>query len=328
MPCGGDSTQLCGGSWALEIYQATSGSSSTVSSTSTVATTTTTSASSTTSSAAPTWTPLGCFTDANSRALNGPNIITTQNTPAWCQAHCSSLGYTLAGVESGQECWCASSLSYSGGAGQPQAASNCQQACTGDSSQTCGGGWSLSIYASPAYTAASQSTWKLKDLWSGNSFFNGWSFANYADPTHGIVTYQTKSTAQSMGLVSINGAGNAIMAVETTPVVAQNRSSIRIQTNNQYNSGLFIIDAVHMPVACGVWPAFWTVGPVNWPTNGEIDIIEGVHTSTQNQVSSSSGLFDRPPITHELVIDVRAHSAGMHDAFKLWRDGPVDRVWI
>jgi len=42
---------------------------------------------------------------------------------------------------------------------------------------------------------------------------------------------------------------------------------------------------VHMPSACGTWPAFWTVGPVNWPSNGEIDVIEGVHLSTQNQMS-------------------------------------------
>lgn len=60
------------------------------------------------------------------------------------------------------------------------------------------------------------------------------------------------------------------MKVDTTPVVSNNRKSIRIQTNKQYTGGLFVIDAVHMPAACGAWPAFWTVGPANWPQNGYV----------------------------------------------------------
>jgi beta-glucanase (GH16 family) len=60
------------------------------------------------------------------------------------------------------------------------------------------------------------------------------------------------------------------MKVDTTPVVSNNRKSIRIQTNNQYTGGLFVLDAVHMPSGCGTWPAFWTVGPANWPANGYV----------------------------------------------------------
>jgi hypothetical protein len=37
-----------------------------------------------------------------------------------------------------------------------------------------------------------------------------------------------------------------------------------------------------MPTGCSVWPAWWSVGP-NWPEGGEIDVIEGVNTGTQNQ---------------------------------------------
>ncbi|KDN47787.1 hypothetical protein RSAG8_03207, partial [Rhizoctonia solani AG-8 WAC10335] len=45
-----------------------------------------------------------------------------------------------------------------------------------------------------------------------------------------------------------------------------------------------------MPHGCGVWPAWWTVGP-SWPTNGEIDILEGVHDQESNQMTlhTSSG---------------------------------------
>lgn len=39
---------------------------------------------------------------------------------------------------------------------------------------------------------------------------------------------------------------------------------------------------------CGTWPAFWTVGP-NWPSNGEIDIIEGVNLNAQNIMTLHTG---------------------------------------
>eukprot|EP00483_Globobulimina_turgida_P001412 UN01414 len=36
-----------------------------------------------------------------------------------------------------------------------------------------------------------------------------------------------------------------------------------------------------MPTGCGTWPAWWTVGP-NWPSGGEIDIIEEVDVATRD----------------------------------------------
>jgi len=140
--------------------------------------------------------------------------------------------------------------------------------------------------ASPTSSPAPQpsSPFTLKQLYNGSSFFDGWNFWSYGDPTGGVVNYLDSATAWSSGLVSINGAGNAVIKVDTTPVVSGNRNSIRIQSQIDFNGGLLMLDAVHMPHGCGTWPAFWTNGP-NWPYNGEIDIIEGVHESTQNLVS-------------------------------------------
>ena len=46
-----------------------------------------------------------------------------------------------------------------------------------------------------------------------------------------------------------------------------------------------ILDLAHMPGSvCGTWPAFWMLGS-NWPSNGEIDIIEGVNDQSQNQMT-------------------------------------------
>jgi len=45
------------------------------------------------------------------------------------------------------------------------------------------------------------------------------------------------------------------MRVETTSVVPANRKSVRITTQSQFNGALFIMDSVHMPTGCGIWPS-------------------------------------------------------------------------
>ena len=44
------------------------------------------------------------------------------------------------------------------------------------------------------------------------------------------------------------------MAVDTTPRVQDLRQSIRITTRSNYDGGLFILDAIHMPTGCATWP--------------------------------------------------------------------------
>jgi len=81
--------------------------------------------------------------------------------------------------------------------------------------------------AGPGPTASS-SPWKLVSSYQGNSFFDGWDFFTDPDPTEGNVQYIDQNTAVSSGLLEINSEGNAVMRVETTPVVSGNRKSIRI----------------------------------------------------------------------------------------------------
>ena len=54
------------------------------------------------------------------------------------------------------------------------------------------------------------------------------------------------------------------MGVDHTNVTPNGRPSVRLTSKKSYDSGLVILDLAHMPVGCGTWPAFWTVGP-NWP---------------------------------------------------------------
>ena len=56
------------------------------------------------------------------------------------------------------------------------------------------------------------------------------------------------------------------------------RNSVRLESIQTYNGGLFIFDLQHIPEGLGTWPSIWLVGE-DWPNNGEIDIIEGVNSA-------------------------------------------------
>jgi Glycosyl hydrolases family 16 len=114
---------------------------------------------------------------------------------------------------------------------------------------------------------------------------------------------------QSSNLIEINNAGNAIMRVDTTPQVTGNRNSVRIQTQYTFTGGLLIMDSVHMPTGCGTWPAFWTNGP-NWPTTGEIDIVEGVNNYTNNQATVHTGTGCDLPTSNAAALGISGSVVG------------------
>ncbi|KAJ7057174.1 WSC domain-containing protein, partial [Mycena amicta] len=122
MACAGNSNEICGAGFRISLY------------TKTVSNIT----------ALPTgWSPSMCAIDNNSRVLVGYQATDTALTPASCINKCASLSYVLAGVENGQECYCANILTNNPmGARDDQ----CNVPCAGDSSQNCGGGWRVMIY--------------------------------------------------------------------------------------------------------------------------------------------------------------------------------------
>ncbi|KAF7309883.1 GH16 domain-containing protein [Mycena indigotica] len=130
-----------------------------------------------------------------------------------------------------------------------------------------------------------RATYKLKDHYTGKDFLE-WDFFSAPDPTHGTVNYLSKSEAQAKGLAYVQKDGTTVLAVDnkTTLKPGQNRDSVRISSPKSYSTGLFIADFFAMPHGPSVWPAYWTVGP-NWPTGGEVDILEGVGDSTTNQMT-------------------------------------------
>ncbi|KAF8886936.1 concanavalin A-like lectin/glucanase domain-containing protein [Infundibulicybe gibba] len=131
--------------------------------------------------------------------------------------------------------------------------------------------------------------------YAGQSFFDKWDFyGTFDNTTWGNVTYLDRPSATQQNLAYVNSAGNAVIKVDNrtniAPAPLVYRNSIRITSQDTYGVGnLVIIDALHMPYGCSVWPSFWTLGTgKEWPDAGEIDIIEGINQMGNNQMALHS----------------------------------------
>lgn len=119
IPSSGNSAQTCGGSWRLSVF----------------------------SSLPSGWSlARSCAVDTSARILSSYSILMNNNSPITCIRICALKGYSMAGVEYGDECRCGNS--WNGGAPAIASDSECAMPCVGDTSQKCGGAWRIRVYAS------------------------------------------------------------------------------------------------------------------------------------------------------------------------------------
>ena len=87
-----------------------------------------------------------------------------------------------------------------------------------------------------------------------------------------LILYSYVDEAGSMQMnLTYASSTSAVLRVDTSETNAiTGRKSVRIESKNQYNDGLFIFDILHTPYGCGTWPAVWLTDPANWPNHGEI----------------------------------------------------------
>ncbi|KAH6963777.1 concanavalin A-like lectin/glucanase domain-containing protein, partial [Fusarium avenaceum] len=136
---------------------------------------------------------------------------------------------------------------------------------------------------------SSRAGYSLKTTYDTSNFFEAFEFFNEKDPTNGFVEYIDADSANSAGLAGfVDGA--VYMGVDyQTKNPSNGRKSVRVTSHDSFTHGLFIADIAHMPGSIpGVWPAYWMFGP-SWPTSGEIDILEGVNTQTENKITLHTG---------------------------------------
>jgi len=109
-------------------------------------TTTSTAAAASSTSASGGGTYLGCYIDSgSSRTLSEYSTTDSLMTNALCVQTCSGLGYPYAGTEYGNECYCGNTLPADL---LDATAADCNSACPGGGTATCGGTFKLSVYQS------------------------------------------------------------------------------------------------------------------------------------------------------------------------------------
>src|SRR5271170_7390592 len=98
------------------------------------------------------WTSEGCYTDSvGARTLTGATYNGNGMTDEACVSFCDGKTFAYAGTEYAGQCYCGNSLASTGTAA---AATDCNMACTGNSSEACGGPNRLNIFYSASRAAA------------------------------------------------------------------------------------------------------------------------------------------------------------------------------
>lgn len=138
-PCAGNASEICGSANLLSLYNLTSYQ-------------------------PPSTVPQvgyyvsqGCYNEApNGRLLGGPSYsnasgMTVESCVQFCQASTPTM--RVAGVESAQECYCASTLP---GSATAASSSGCDVPCSGNRKEFCGGSGLLNVYEYNATSVSAQ----------------------------------------------------------------------------------------------------------------------------------------------------------------------------
>jgi len=86
---------------------------------------------------------IGCFIDGPTRDFSFQFDDTSLNTIDNCKVRCAVNEYSYAALQDSHQCFCGNSYGSEGSA----PASDCNMACSGNSSEICGGGYRNSVYA-------------------------------------------------------------------------------------------------------------------------------------------------------------------------------------
>jgi len=152
--CGGNSSQSCGGTSSLNVFNTTNVELS--------------------AQRAPGW--LGCYADGgSSKTLTGFSYASNTMNTSICLQTCSNQGFTYAGTYNGNQCLCGDTITNPAG---KQPVSQCNSPCPGDSAQFCGGGGRMDIYNSSAAPIVSSAVAGYVGCYNDLGKLNSFSFSS------------------------------------------------------------------------------------------------------------------------------------------------------
>ena len=109
---------------------------------------------------------------------------------------------------------------------------------------------SLAALAATSFFTSANAAYSLTDNYEPSKFFSMFSFFTAADPTHGYVQYVSESQAQSQDLIKTS-SNSVYMGVDMNKTATgSGRESVRLSSSKTYQTGLFVLDASHMPTGC------------------------------------------------------------------------------
>ncbi|KAK3322262.1 WSC domain-containing protein [Apodospora peruviana] len=251
-PCTGNSSQTCGGSNKISVYQD------------------------------PTFLPtdevdvddyaaLGCWTDDSDygRALAYPQdqLSADTMTSEKCLKACRDGGFPFAGTEYGGECWCGVVI---GNDTYSAPSTECNTPCKGDSSETCGGGGHLSLYVA-------------KDLESLEP-------CGYVPPkpstssTSSISSTSSTSTTSTISTTSIRSTTSTSCSTTTTKPPTTSKPPTTTTSTSSTKTSSICLETITIPSTCEYKCGNWCAEPM--PDWKDVQGCKNGHSHCKLQVAS------------------------------------------
>ncbi|KAK1853428.1 copper radical oxidase [Colletotrichum chrysophilum] len=205
MLCGGNNSELCGGPNRINLYKGAVAPK--------------------TPSVLPTgWKSQGCLKDnIGGRSLGVYVGVEGGNTNvANCIAACAAAGYTLAGVEYAQECWCDNSIRFGG----VPTTDGCNMPCKGNTAEMCGGPDRLNLYSLASLDLGFSTT-------SSSAIVIPSSSSTTSLPTLSTsITFviALSSSISSIGTTLVTPSTTLIPIVSTTTIIPTSSTTLSVST--------------------------------------------------------------------------------------------------
>jgi hypothetical protein len=184
MSCAGASSQPCGGSGALNLYQNPS-----------LVTTVNG------------YVKTACIQEIAGRALRGASFSSSTMTVEVCTAYCYARGFRYAGVEYASQCFCDSGLTSP--ASLSLTSGQCYMPCAANSNENCGGPNAIQLYINPntniVPTVALPSGWTRKGCIAEGSY--GRALTTDLSNTVGASTMSVEGCVQACANAGYTMAG-------------------------------------------------------------------------------------------------------------------------